>query len=857
MPKKQTSQQAATLARIRRTEAYAERVRTLFAATVNQILALNKTLPKLGEGEMFSFDGLNAKKQNEVERMLRQLHSVATMAIQQGVKVEWEEANREADTLVQSVFGKEALSSPEFTAWTKRNGAAMSAFISRSEAGLNLSGRVWKTVQQLRDEMEVAITVSIGDGESARGMSKKVRQYLNDPDLMFRRFRYKKGEKDILDENGNVIGKKPIYGKKWKKRIKKSDGTYGWIDYDRDSYKTGAGVYKSSAKNAMRVARTETNIAYRRADNARWQQMDFVLGQKVQLSRSHPQTDICDTLAGEYPKDFIFDGWHPQCFCFVTPITIPPEETEYLTDMMLRGEDWRSELKRLAKGREIKDYPQNFKDWVTKNKDKINAARDRGNEPYFIRNNGAAIDNILNPDKKHIVPLHNLNLNKKTSEQKPTQTTAVDDTRVKLQSELTDEIAKLPGAGWHTQIKGSATAKLKMYLDNYEILYGEHLTRYVRNKLAEGNLSDTNIKSYIDTFKGATKNNMDAMKLLSSLHNADFSSFPKGWLEDAIKSVKSASSLSISDYISGGSTDPVKRGMVRAIQHCDNMIRLSSNKIAKEYGLEKLSSKTPVELFERFFASDKRLIDSLPDKRFFDGLKLFVPLEKGKSGACCTGLYPPTVKISDDTRFGTIAGLRSVLHHEYGHAYDVLSATNFKDIWRGSLTELRKEFDELKKIITPEWRNNAKSVLDKAFADATTCKLSQAEIDAIEAEYKSKRSEISSKFIRGEITEKKWSKLIGDLINEKENKLGILENRAKITEIRITISDIVEALDPNHNSLGYGGHGKSYWSVSPNRDLAEFIAECSEARHIDYSVLQKAAPEIYALMLKYGKIFWP
>lgn len=397
--KKQTDPKAETAARIKRTEAYAERVRALFAATVNQILALNKTIPTLKPGEMFSFDAQSLKKQNEVERLLRQLHSVATMAIQQGITLEWGQANAAADNLVKSVFGQAVLSSPEFKAWGGRNGAAMQAFINRSEKGLSLSDRVWQAVRQLREEMEVAITISVGEGQSAQKMSQSVRQYLNDPDLMFRRFRYKAGEEIEYDEDGNEIGKKIIWGRKWKKRIKKPDGTYGWIDYDRNDYKTGAGVYKSSAKNAMRVARTETNIAYRRADHQRWQAMDFVIGQRVSMSKDHPKKDICDKLAGDYPKDFVFDGWHPQCFCYVTPITIPPEETAKLTEMMLAGEDWRGELARLKRGREITSYPDNFKSWVRDNADNIQAARDRGTEPYFIRNNARAINNIINPPK--------------------------------------------------------------------------------------------------------------------------------------------------------------------------------------------------------------------------------------------------------------------------------------------------------------------------------------------------------------------------------------------------------------------------------------------------------------------------
>ncbi|MDE6051693.1 MAG: hypothetical protein K2G08_08415 [Paramuribaculum sp.] len=112
------------------------------------------------------------------------------------------------------------------------------------------------------------------------------------------------------------------------------------------------------------------------------------------LSRSHPKKDICDKLAGDYPKDFVFDGWHPQCFCYVTPITI--DEDVY--DKLMDEDDWREAVRQYAEKHQITDYPDNFTSWVNDNADKINAARARGTEPYFIRNNAGVIDNILNPD---------------------------------------------------------------------------------------------------------------------------------------------------------------------------------------------------------------------------------------------------------------------------------------------------------------------------------------------------------------------------------------------------------------------------------------------------------------------------
>lgn len=379
---------SSTAARIARTEAYAEQVRRRFAACVSEILSLHKILPVLSEGEMYSFDAQSMKIRKEVEVLLRRLHASATLAIQKGIKAEWDEANKACDSLLSSIFGKKVLSDPVFSAWTQRNNSAMQAFIERSDNGLYLSDRVWQNVRRLRDEMEVAITISIGDGESAASMSRRVRTYLNDPDLMFRRFRYKD------TETGE-------WKRKWKKRVRDEEtGKTHWIDCDRDTYKTGTGVYKSSAKNAMRLARTETNIAYRRADHERWQQMDFVLGQRINLSNNHPAPDICDTLKGDYPKDFLFDGWHPQCFCYVTPILASEEDMIKEAEALQNGEYYE------PKGKKITSYPQNFENWVTEHSEQIAASRKRGTEPYFIRNNAQAIDNIINPPaEKKLTPL--------------------------------------------------------------------------------------------------------------------------------------------------------------------------------------------------------------------------------------------------------------------------------------------------------------------------------------------------------------------------------------------------------------------------------------------------------------------
>lgn len=395
------------ITRIARTESHAEKVRLLFAQTVNKILALNKRMPELEKGIMYSFDGDTKKVQNQVDMLLRQLHSVATVAIENDIAVEWDIANKECDKLVASVFGKKALEgSSSYAGYIQRNKAALRAFTKRVEGGMNLSDRVWSSCRQLRDEMEIALTVAMGEGQSAQEISRSVRKYLNEPDLMFRRFRVKTGEEIIYDEvTGEEIGRKPIWGRKWKKRVKDAKtGKYKFIDYDRDSYipkgaaregiRGSQGVYKSSAKNAMRVARTETNMAYRMADHERWMQMDFVKGVHIEPT-SHSAhgrvTDICDELQGDYPAWFVFEGWHPQCYCIATPILMSRSEMLAKAKAESEGKTYTFKEKRIEK------LPDNFNDWVDKNAMKIVNSRDFGKDPYFVRHNWDAVNNIINP----------------------------------------------------------------------------------------------------------------------------------------------------------------------------------------------------------------------------------------------------------------------------------------------------------------------------------------------------------------------------------------------------------------------------------------------------------------------------
>lgn len=354
----------------KRTEWYALAVRDTFQTRIGEIVAMCEGL-ELEEGKPFAFADYE-EIAPKVEQKLRQLYAEVYRSIRGNIVREWNYANDTTDKLIKGLFGKGCMEDNHYARFFQRNKQAMQQFLTRQTNGLDLSQRVWQYVGQARTDLEAALDLGLGQGLSADTLSRQVREYLQNPDDLFRRFRYKKGE----DENGN-----PIYGRKWKKRCyDKATDSFYWVDYNPKDYHTGTGVYRSSYRNAMRLTRTETNMAYRSADITRWQQLNFVLGYEVKMSKNHPCTDICDELAGTYPKEFMFVGWHPHCYCYIVPILCKEEELEQLTEQILRGED----IDGFTPAGVVSEMPPQFTNWIADNTERIQAAQSL---PYFIRDN--------------------------------------------------------------------------------------------------------------------------------------------------------------------------------------------------------------------------------------------------------------------------------------------------------------------------------------------------------------------------------------------------------------------------------------------------------------------------------------
>lgn len=289
-----------------------------------------------------------------------------------------------------------------FEAYTRMQGEAVdewrdktaNAFIrSRRDrkGGLNLSDRVWNYTQQTKAEFELAmsnaIEKGIKKGESAESLGRKIRQHLNNPDMMYRRYHVKKAMSDGTKKD--VI--------EWRRRVVDEDGNVHFVK--EDLAKVGTGVYRSARQNALRLTITETNMAYNFANCERWSSEPFVLGIRIRLSGNHPEEDICDELAGDYPKDFMWRGWHPRCMCSASSILIDrdSEEWKYLRSLP------EKEYKAYKSPDLVQNVPEKFSKWCERNAKKLDLAREKGKLPYFVKDNERVVGNIIGWNKEDIL----------------------------------------------------------------------------------------------------------------------------------------------------------------------------------------------------------------------------------------------------------------------------------------------------------------------------------------------------------------------------------------------------------------------------------------------------------------------
>jgi hypothetical protein bfra3_11786 len=353
----------------KRSDQYAAAIDQLYNAAVADFAKLANQA-NVDPDQCFSFSDMPTL-QKKAQEIVNALASKMTAVIQHGSRESWLYACQKNDAFLNHIMNTAKIGKRQLKRMQDRNLTALDAFQTRKTNGMDLSQRVWKYAGETKDLIELGIDIAVGDGTPATRMAKELKGYLQEPNKLFRRVR---------DKHGNLV-----------------------LSKRAAAYHPGQGVYRSSYQNALRLARTEVNMAYRDSDRYRWNQLDFVVGYEVHLSNSHTckglkkgvkYKDVCDELAGKYPKEFVFKGWHPNCRCFMTPILKDPKEFKTDQENALRDAFWGDDDDFDGEGNyrkycdssvnQIVDVPSGFKSWAKAN---VERAKGWSTMPYFIKDN--------------------------------------------------------------------------------------------------------------------------------------------------------------------------------------------------------------------------------------------------------------------------------------------------------------------------------------------------------------------------------------------------------------------------------------------------------------------------------------
>lgn len=340
------------------TTAYTRAVNALFDKATSDIAEVAHR-ENYNPDKPFDFDDY-PKAKAQLQKTIKGLASKMQAVIETGSRRQWLFACHKNDEFIASIIDTTKLTKGRLQKMQDRNLDALQSFQARKVGGLSLADRVWKYTEQYKAQIELGLDVGLGEGRSAQQLSRDLRQNLQDPNRLFRRVR---------DKRGNLQLSKAA-----------------------KAFHPGQGVYRSSYKNAMRLTRSEINMAYREADHLRWQQLDFVVGFEVHRSNHEPKCkcDLCERLVGKYPKYFKFKGWHPQCLCYATAILMDEADfdKQELSDLKsaLKGTEYR----KLSAKNEVTELPDGFKDWVAENETK---QANWASTPYFIKDN--FVDGLL------------------------------------------------------------------------------------------------------------------------------------------------------------------------------------------------------------------------------------------------------------------------------------------------------------------------------------------------------------------------------------------------------------------------------------------------------------------------------
>lgn len=879
-------------AHYRQTEQYTQAVNALFDRATTEIA---KAVAKgtYDPDKPFSFDDYPGVK-SVMQGVTKQLADRMITVIETGSKKQWLFACEKNDGFIASIMDTSKLSKARLKKMQDRNLEALQTFQGRKVEGMNLSQRVWKYVGQYKAQLESALDVGLGEGRNAAQLSRDVRENLKEPNRLFRRVR---------DKRGNLVLSKAA-----------------------KAFHPGQGVYRSSYKNAMRLTRSEINMAYRESDFLRWQSLDFVVGFEIRRSNHEPlfKCDICEKLVGRYPKTFKFKGWHPQCMCYAVPILMDEETFDENELGDLKAALHGTQYKKLEAKNLVTDVPDGFKQWV---KDHEEAQKKWASTPYFIKDNfkdgqlskglkldivspkpkidpiqrqldqlkpqissiramcnewglntfilddaiqnrnpsgvvnaisvlHGRVDAVMQEYKNYIADAkeaikearkHNIDVLEILNDiaaitgdkhdwiiGKEVFKKRLQDLLSKIATNQTsnDDVLKIKAPDWQfkpDKTKATNAERLSTLMDNLEHFYGKEsrFQGYIdsaREKIKNGE-SDRWLgyelkswSSHKSLMNGQAKPCFKSIDHLQELKGVSSTKIPIQWRKAYNEAIKA---INEHDFVNKG----YEKVYVQ-IEKAYNIYKLASLKEVKQIGFDNISPNMPYNIFTDYVKKIPGMMEALPSKEFFDSLKDFVPLVALKNGAH----YSPTYKyvnisFENDNlqRMSKSPWYRKGLfYHEFGHAFDHQIALKSK-------SELMKIYDDWKKVINAGEGERLKGVI-------------QEKLDKFGADFDKFRDNAWKQYQElkqiGKMDEAE--RLKKELFAKCEEQEAL---QMEFEEQLGAFTDCLQAAISGHKFIRPRGHDVKYWTQ--DKQLAEFIAHCSENYWGGNPIFKEIAPQLY------------
>lgn len=879
-------------AHYRQTEQYTQAVNALFDRATTEIA---KAVAKgtYDPDKPFSFDDYPGVK-SVMQGITKQLADRMITVIETGSKKQWLFACEKNDGFIASIMDTSKLSKARLKKMQDRNLEALQTFQGRKVEGMNLSQRVWKYVGQYKAQLESALDVGLGEGRNAAQLSRDVRENLKEPNRLFRRVR---------DKRGNLVLSKAA-----------------------KAFHPGQGVYRSSYKNAMRLTRSEINMAYRESDFLRWQSLDFVVGYEIRRSNHEPlfKCDICEKLVGRYPKTFKFKGWHPQCMCYAVPILMDEETFDENELGDLKAALHGTQYKKLEAKNLVTDVPDGFKQWV---KDHEEAQKKWASTPYFIKDNfkdgqlskGLKLDIIslqpkIDPIQRQLDQLkpqissiramcnewglntfilddaiqnrnpsgvvnaisvlhgrvdvvmqeyknyiadateaikearkHNIDVSEILNDiaaitgDKRDWITGKEVFKKRLQDLLSkiatnqasnDDVLKIKAPDWQfksDKTKATNAERLSTLMDNLEHFYGKEsrFQGYIdsaREKIKNGE-SDRWLgyelkswSSHKSLMNGQAKPCFKSIDHLQELKGVSSTKIPIQWRKAYNEAIKA---INEHDFVNKG----YEKVYVQ-IEKAYNIYKLASLKEVKQIGFDNISPNMPYNIFTDYVKKIPGMMEALPSKEFFDSLKDFVPLVALKNGAH----YSPTYKyVNISFKNDNLQRMskspwyrKGLFYHEFGHAFDHQIALKSK-------SELMKIYDDWKKVINAGEGERLKGVI-------------QEKLDKFGADFDKFRDNARKQYQElkqiGKMDEAE--RLKKELFAKCEEQEAL---QMEFEEQLGAFTDCLQAAISGHKFIRPRGHDVKYWTQ--DKQLAEFIAHCSENYWGGNPIFKEIAPQLY------------